>query len=328
MSKAADPERFRILQEQVNPRSTTGSLVFSDDPDGMVYHFKKTRAVSLVETEARELLRVREHMRPVIGVRAVELREYLEDERMLVTEQVAGGESLFNYLWNGSRRWGRRGAGSLSAQEVGALLGRWLRAYHDSMPTTTGRVQCHLASVAKGALDRLGRLEREACGFLGAEVVRSLRVYLGRMVDGPPDWEPWHVARVHGDFVLNNMLIGRDQDVRILDFADSREGLPLEDVARLWHQLWTMSQTSRCRARLLVPCMDALMDEYGAPPDLASSPLFTHLRCWNAICNLLTIALCMRSWGFLGRRLGRHLATVDQYWLDSIDWAGIAPVAP
>jgi len=130
-----------------------------------------------------------------------------------------------------------------------------------------------------------------------------------------------YVARIHGDFDLANILVDPQGGLYIVDFADTREGLALSDLVRLWHAVWAISELSQRRRRALQPFLEALIDGYGNLEVKTDSPLFLALRCWNALTLILSASMFGTMLGFSGNRALRQLAAVNRTWLESTDFS-------
>ncbi len=312
--------RAHVLRECHNPRSVTGLLFLDDDPQKEVLHFKRSTDASVLGLEVDELYRAEAVTQGVEGIRPLRIRSYLPEQGMLLTEYIRGGQTLFNYLWNGSSYLTWRRFSSPTPRELGTRLGRWLRAYHFSTqacPREPSLFTSHIARDARAKLDALCRHNRGCVDLENAEAIRS---YLSRAAEGGIPVEGQLAARIHGDLEPANIQIAKDGTVFVLDFADCRQGLAVEDFARLWHAIWAMSRVSSRRGRMLQPCLAALLAEYELTGGSLDSPALLLIRCWNALCALATISFVRDHIGFISRQAMRHLGNVQRAWLTSIEW--------
>jgi hypothetical protein len=311
-------ERFQFINEKRNPRSITGLLRCNGDAK-VLSHYKRANPTTL-EREMHELQRAEAVTRGIEGVYPIRVRTYLPEEGLLVTEYVQYGESLFNYLWNSSSWWNLRGFSYLSPAEICTCLGRWLRVYHASTLSTTGHIEPILQWIAESTRGKLRRLNTGAPGYLPSRTVEKIQKYVESAISSSTSWGMRYTTQIHGDMELSNSLITPRGTLYITDFADTREGLPWEDLVRCWHAIWTLSQLTPRHFHLLQPCLHILIAEYGESESILQSPLFTFLRCWNAVCNILTVITVRKRVGFSARRAGYQLARANKDWLISVKW--------
>jgi aminoglycoside phosphotransferase (APT) family kinase protein len=310
-------ERFEFITRRSNPRSFSGLLRLTDEPSGPLRHYKLAKDKEHLAREAKELFRVQRSLPPMAGIAPIRVCLYEPRHGLLVTEYVEDGGSLFNHLWNRSRWFQLRRLTPSKAAELGRRLGRWLWEYH-AVPSACVRSVGEVArTIAEDTLSKLKTLTILSSSLLTREVTKGIEEYLLDILRYPGSLGNRTIVRIHGDMELANALISRSGNVFILDFADTREGFPWEDVVRLWHSVWTMSQISPLRSRLLRPCADALLEGYGAKPGIVNDPLFGFIRCWNAVCNILMSVQIGKALGFTGRRAARRLAEINKNWLDA-----------
>jgi len=310
-------EEFALLRSHVNPRSTSGSVIALNDPLATVLHYKKA-STARIEREATEIVRAQRSTRDVAGIAPVQLRACDAAAGILVTYRIERAHSLFNYLWNGTSVWRMRSLTTNDISTIGLRIGSWLRAYHESSLRTIDDASPFVGLVAADIRRKLDVLQRDRPRSLDGRVIDRLRDYLAGVDAGVSSWSRCGVATIHRDMGFSNLLIDENGDLFVLDFADAREGLAWEDVARVWHGLWGISQLSARRARLLCPSMTHLLSAYGDGIDISSHPLFTFLRCWNAVTAILVHALFGQRLGVSGWNASRRIARVNQRWIASL----------
>ncbi len=300
-------------------RSTSGLLLVPDKGGGELLHYKRARDRENLVAEADELVRVATACRPVSGIRAVVLRMYEPREGLLITEYVEG-RSLFNFLWNSTRwfQWRKLSAGA--AANVGTRLGEWLREYHASTTNCLCRPADAVQAVANDALSKLATLKARSPRFLSASTSSAIEKYLSAIAINPHVLGSPKTTKIHGDLELVNTMVSQQGDLVVHDFADTREGLAAEDLARLWHAIWSMSQLSGTRRRILGPCLQALLTAYPASDAIVEEPCFVFLRCWNCICNILTFSFLAKVLGITGRSAAGRIAAVNRTWLQLRHW--------
>ena len=302
-----------------NPRSTTGILVNKEDLQGPQFHFKRFDSEEALERESSELRRALIRTKKVEHVQPIKVRNVEFEHRLLITEYIDDGESLFNYIWNGSRWWKRSAFGRCGAADLGKRLAIWLAAYHTSTTSSQPSPVAVLETVIDQVRRKLALAEQET-NCISTTLAENLRHYLDATEAMRDTWCYERTSHIHGDFVIGNMLIDSHGMLFVLDFADARVGFPREDFVRLWHEIWTISRLSPRRRRLLQPCLDALIDNYSISIDVQKDPLSLLLRCWNAVCNIRNAALSSRQIGFTATLASRRLAKVNARWLESVDW--------
>ncbi|MBN2021539.1 MAG: phosphotransferase [Pirellulales bacterium] len=311
------PDRLRVLSVSINPRSTSGTVAMRGAADESLFHFKRAEPEAIAR-EAAELSRAAAATRAVEGIASVRLRAHDSQRGVLVTHHVPAAQSLFNYVWNGTSPWRRRHVAGADLHRVGRRLGLWLRAYHDATHCPKMEITPHVARVVSEIHDKLDLIQREYPSHLPSHTLSRVSRYANEAAAQSSAWTTPGVARVHRDMDLANVLIQANGDMYVLDFGDSREGLPWEDLARVWNALWGISRVGRRRAAPLSPCLSALLESYGETENVVSHPLFRFLRCFNAITAVSTYLVSRDYIGFTSRRASRLLARVNQAWLDSL----------
>ncbi|NWN90431.1 phosphotransferase [Marinobacter adhaerens] len=275
LSKGQEQPKFRV-----NPRST--GIVSSTTYE------KHTLQQSLM-LEAQELERCQQlgiHTGHIFPVRLI---DFNEQENQLTTERVSGNE-LFLTIWNATYTIGRLRGHTLSGMDIIidriTELGRWLRKYHnssaDSLPKDSDgswmEAEFHrkIDDIRKSRLIPQAKLVKIEHKF-GSELSKLRQPgYLSANRAFP--------CRVHGDFLIYNILIDNQHNLHILDFGDTRISGNLEDVSRFYSSIWAIAQTNRTRRKLFGDLPQRFLRAYGVSPEVINTPYF---RC-NLVYNFLT----------------------------------------
>lgn len=267
-------------QVRVNPRST--GVVSSETYE------KHSMELSL-KSESEELARCREKKIQTDHIKTVEFISYDELENRLVTRKIVAQE-LFHTVWNPTCLLGRLKGNQLSNPEIVRAriveVGAWLRKYHESSSSglqsgSDGR-WLEAAFHEKIKIIRRNQLMPEA---KLAKIERMFGAELSKIK------QPGYLSdngafpcRVHGDFLIYNILIDCEQNLHVLDFGDTRISGNLEDVSRFYSGLWAISRTNRTRHKILGDLPRRFLEAYGVSPDISDNPYF---RC-NLAYNFLT----------------------------------------
>ncbi|SHK46174.1 Phosphotransferase enzyme family protein [Marinobacter antarcticus] len=265
---------------RVNPRST--GIISSTT-------YEKHTKHSSLKPEAQELARCQKlgiHTEHVFPVRLI---DFNEQENRLTTERISGNE-LFLTLWNPTYFFGRLRGHKLSGVETildrVTEVGRWLRKYHESSANSLpegsdgGWMEAafhrKIEDIRKSRLIPEAKLARIEYKF-GTELIKLKQ----------PDFLSSNGAfpcRIHGDFLVYNILIDSQKNLHVLDFGDTRISGNLEDVSRFYSSLWAIAQTNGTRRKLLGDLPQRFLKAYGVSPEIADTPYF---RC-NLVYNFLT----------------------------------------
>lgn len=297
------------------PHHTTAPCTHYPRSQGCVEHgiFAKSSRVPL-GIEAHELERCAQLNVRTEHVLPVQLVSFDREANTLETRFVAGG-SLFNLLWNTTGclgAWRRSSRLFPCVASRIAEVGQWLRLYHgttrqaaDPGPAIDWIVASYrrkLEVTRQRALlqpDLLAAFEKHGEALEGALKAAAR----------------FELATIHGDFTCYNMLVSPDGLLHVVDFADARVGLPLEDVARLWHQLAMLAATSGRRQRLLGEAAAALLRGYGLDEAVCEARDFQALRLYNVLTHLNSTSA---AWDYLGRGGRRAARRIDAV---ALDWA-------
>lgn len=264
----------------VNPRSTGISSQHT--------YIKHTTQFSL-KPEAQELARCRDLDIQTDHVKTVELINFNELTNNLTTRKVDGQE-LFQTIWNPTYLLGRLKGHQLPAPDTIRAriteLGSWLRKYHESSSSDLSKIPDGdwMEAAFRGKIDdiRKNRLISEANLIKIEKQFGKEFSNLSR-----PEYLAANRAfacRVHGDFILYNVLIDKQLNLHILDFGDTRVSANLDDVARFYSGLWAIASTNATRRKLFGDLPQRFLDAYGASPEIVETPYF---RC-SLVYNFLT----------------------------------------
>lgn len=266
---------------KVNPRSTGIS-------NSTTYE-KHTNERSL-KPEAEELLRCQtlgiqtEHVGPV------EILSFDERTNRLTTRK-ANAKELFHTVWNATYLLGRLKGHKLNDPDVVTSriveLGTWLRKYHDSSRTTHADGN---GSWLEGAFHRKIKDIRDD-RLLPEEKIQKIEKRFGKELEKLH--QPGYLAefnafpcKIHGDFIIYNVMVDEERNLHIVDFGDTRVSGNLEDVSRMYSSLWAIADTNRIRRRLLEGIPEQFLQAYGYSPDIVETPYFQCNLAYNFLVHL------------------------------------------
>jgi len=300
--------------KKVNPRST-GEL------NDSVY-VKHSDEINL-SNEATELARCSSLSLRTANIRIAEYVSYDVDNNVLSTKRIHGRE-LFLLLWNSTSILGMiRGKSKLLNFDLFSSrvseLGEWLRKYHESTSypdqgtETSAWLKDSFASkvngVRKNSLMPEKRINAIEKRFLGEFEYLGSPQYLAE--------NEVRFCRIHGDFIVYNMLMDDRERIHVIDFGDSRIGSNLEDVARFYSNLWAISQTSKWRQDRFLKVANRFLESYGLSAEIVETPFFKSLMAYNFLIHLYG-QFCMRG----------SLSFMSNYELGLITKAGLNWINP
>lgn len=266
-----------VATHHENPRST-GSM------DGDYY--RKTSSAVNFSAEADELARCAAlHLRTP-HVQPAELIDFDPESNTLTTKRIVGQE-LFLTLWNPTGLLGQLRGQHMPDRETLFQhieeLGEWLALYHASSrrpgPGTRGN-----PSLTTSFHQKLNELA--AARLLPRRQIERLRHRCIGPLGGTHDDTEGFSCRIHGDFIVYNLLLDQNLTLHVLDFGDTRIGNNLEDVARFYSQLWAMAQTSNERRHLFLPLLERFLLAYGLKPHITDTPCFQAMLAYNFVMHL------------------------------------------
>lgn len=300
----------RQIIKKINPRST------GEVSENLYTKFSKE--VDL-KYEAKELLRCADAGLYTKNIRTVKFVSYDEEKNLLSTKRIYGNE-LFLLLWNATSLLGiLRGKNKLINFDVASSrakeLGDWLSKYHRS----TSFTECN-AEVSdwlkKSFITKLQGIREN--NLLPEKKLRKIELHFLKEFDNLIHDEYLEknnvkICRIHGDFIIYNMLFDKEDNIHVMDFGDTRKGTNIEDVARLYSNLWAISQTSRLRKAKFLKMADNFLQAYGLKKDIVDTPFFKAVMAYNFLIHLYG-QFCMRD----------SLSFNSNYELSQITKAGIA----
>ena len=285
--------------------------------EGLAAHLKTSDTNLALEADV--LSRIQECKTP--GARPVRLLKYEPSDNVLITEYVAGN-SLFNELWNATSipayfSFRRRSCHGLVIESAS-----WLRGFHAATglrldPPAATRA---LDWVMTTAEQRMVAIRTSRRPVLSDADLQAIGAFMRRQFDAA-DRDRVQVCGIHGDYCPTNMIVDDTSAVVVLDFADTRTGLALEDVARLWSSIWEMGHCGIVRAHVFRSVLPAIVSAASATLD---EPAFRLLRAWNAVTRIHQYATVGHKLPYSTRQILKRLAAVNVQWLVRPDDGTIA----
>lgn len=262
----------------INPRS---SGLFDKDT-----YTKTTTEKSLI-VEADELMRCDSLSLNTDHVLSIKLVSFDETTNSLTTRFVSG-EDLFLSAWNPTSFLGRMRNKETMALSRISELGAWLAKYHaselysDKAESTADWLTTSFIKKLKYVRD-YNLLSKETVNKIEQQFVLEIQKIKS---DEYCKMNGVQFSRVHGDFVIYNMLLDKSNNVHILDFADTRIASSIEDIARFYQNILAISDTSSYRSQLFTKVLNDFLQAYGLPPETVESQYFKAIMCYNAIIHL------------------------------------------
>jgi Ser/Thr protein kinase RdoA (MazF antagonist) len=267
---------------RVNPRSTGVSTSTTYE--------KHTKQKSL-RYEAEELARCHQLKIQTEHVFTVQLLDFNEQDNRLITEKVLG-EELFHTIWNPTSLLGKLKGISFSDQDtvISRVIetGSWLRKYHESSAGSVpddangSRLEVQFRKkvddIRKNQLIPVSKLNQIENKF-SSELSKTYRKdYLAKNNAFP--------CRIHGDFLIYNMMIDRNKNLHVLDFGDTCISGNIEDVARFYSALFAIAKTNSIRNKLLGHLPSSFLQAYGLPVKIVETPYFQCNLAYNYLTHL------------------------------------------
>lgn len=284
--------------------------------------FVKTSQELNLGNEARELDRCRKLNIRTPHVSAVDIMNYDEKNNQLTTQTIPDGQSLYNKLWNESSFLARLAFKGLNPAVFYSRMneiGAWLRLYHDTTEyhDKEEQVSLHLFNAFKEKVAYIRTKKMLDEPFID---LLENRYYAEVKKIRDPEYQEENMIRfckVHGDFNVSNMIVDKDWNVFIGDFADTRIGTSIEDIGRFYELLFTMGQTNAQRKKLFINGIDSFLEGYGIPLKIHSSPFLKTVRAYNVVLFLVSEnyigpyvkRLYLTKWGL------RRILNVSLRWL-------------
>lgn len=282
-------EKNEIIKK-VNPRST-GEL--------SLQLYRKHSEEICLESEAEELKRCLQESLQTRHVHTAELISFDQEKNILSTRRINGDE-LFLTIWNPTSMLGKLRGYKL--QDVGLIssrikeLGSWLSLYHES--TRYPKDSSVIASwLHDSAISKLQGIREN--GLLADKKINRIEQRLLREIDKLNHEEylvknNLNFCKIHGDFIIYNMLIDNKRDIHIIDFGDTRVACNIDDVVRFYSNLWAISHTNHWRKSMFLRVANDFLTAYGLSSDIVETPYFKAMMAYNFLIHLYG-QFCMRD---------------------------------
>jgi len=267
----------------VNPRST-GEITSE------VYR-KHSKELTL-ENEADELSRCADLKIRTDHVLTTELVDYDKERNILTTKRIHGDE-LFLTLWNPTSLLGKMRGKKLSdsAQLCSRLveLGAWLARYHHTSSHQVCNADGAVAWLQSSLCSKVKQISDN--NLLPVSKLKKIEQYCFNEINNLKDSSylvnnKIEFCRIHGDFIVYNMLIDKQHNCHIIDFGDTRVAANIDDVARFYSNLWAISNTNRHRKSLFLSAANGFLASYGLPENIVETPYFKAMMAYNFLIHL------------------------------------------
>jgi len=299
----------------VNPRST-GELTAQT-------YCKQSKKGNL-DGEANELLRCEEQSLYTKHIFTAKLIAFNKEENSLTTKRINGNE-LFLSVWNPTSLLGKLRGQKLRKPDLLCArlveLGNWLSAYHRS--TCYSQEAEQAASWLRNAfLTKIKEIRDN--DLLSSIKLKKIDQCFVREIENltRPDYLVQnHIkfCRIHGDFIIYNMILDRELNLHIIDFGDTRIASNISDVVRFYSNLWAIAHTNASRKSLLLPVANDFLTAYGLPVNIVETPHFKTLMAYNFL-----IHLCgehrmrqLNLMSFTSRLELRQITKIGLNWIDN-----------
>jgi len=283
------PENNKTVKK-INPRST-GEIT------EQVYS-KQSEEISL-EREAEELERCALESLHTEHIYTAELVSFDKESNVLSTRRIIGDE-LFLTLWNPTSLLGKIRGKKL--RDVGLInsrikeLGSWLSIYHESSCCLDSNEQA-ASWLRASAVSKLEGIRDN--NLLGKRKINKIEQRLLSEIDklNSSDYlleNNIDFCKIHGDFIIYNMLIDPQNNIHIIDFGDTRVACNIDDVARFYSNLWAIAHTNRWRKSMFLSIANNFLVAYGLDIKIVETPYFKTMMTYNFLIHLYG-QFCMRD---------------------------------
>jgi hypothetical protein len=218
------------------------------------------------------------------------------DLEILVTERVRGltlGQLLHRRAvwWGGTR-------GDQQMEWIAEGVGRWLRRYQ-ALDSNSAPIS--IRDLRKYLDDRLRKLTARRWLRISARQRAALLDYFDARAGRLPASEVVQ-SRAHGDLNAENIIVGRHNEVGVVDFSMARPQPRLLDVTHLHMSLDVLRSRPWYRPATLVRMMSALVKHYD--PNLSpSEPMFEIMALQHGVARMVGLedaltpgSAALRSW--------------------------------
>jgi len=282
--------RLKDTTKKSNPRS-------SGEINDQIYR-KYSKEISL-EPEAKELARCADNSLNTSHIFTAKLVSFDKKNNLLATKRILGNE-LFLTLWNPTSLLGKlRGKKLQDIELINARiaeLGSWLSLYHDSSNYLDKNEQASLW-LERSFVSKLNGVKKNK--LMSSVKINKLERQLLGQVEAlyTPDFTKKNnckICKIHGDFIIYNLLIDKNNNIHVLDFGDTRIACNLDDVARFYSNIWAIAHTNHWRKGMFLDIANNFLTSYGLEPKVVETPYFKLMMAYNFIIHLYG-QHCMRD---------------------------------
>jgi len=282
--------RHRDTVKKLNPRST-GEI------NAQIYT-KHSEEICL-EQEALELERCTQQALHTKHIFTPELVSYDKSKNLLSTKLIVGNE-LFLTLWNPTSLLGKLRGKKLQDVELITSrlveLGSWLSMYHKSTSYPEDN-RLAMLWLRNSAIAKLNGIRDSK--LMAVKKINEIEQSLLNEIDNlkKPEYlvnNNIEICRIHGDFIIYNMIIDKQSNLHILDFGDTRIACNLDDVARVYSNLWAIAHTNNWRKSLFSSVANDFLMSYGLETSIVETPYFKSMMAYNFLIHLYG-QFCMRN---------------------------------
>jgi hypothetical protein len=232
------------------------------------------RVQRFLEREHRSTAAFHRHVQRGDEIGAVRPIACLPHHNAIVTEEVPG--EPFGGLVE------RATAPSPALLAIAERVGRWVRLYQEASPTDALVV---IAERRAYVDDRL----RALTGSILSEDVRSAVLAEFDAIAGEIGQATVPAVAIHADLSPENVLVGADGRVTVLDFTMAKTGSRAHDLSHLYFHFALRAARRRGRADLYRGVQSRILSGYD-PGLTAADPIF-RLSLWqHAVCDVAILA--------------------------------------
>lgn len=298
--------------KKINLRST-GEMT------DQVYN-KHSKTVSL-EQEAKELERCALESLHTRHIHVAELISYDKANNLLSTKRINADE-LFLTLWNPTSLLGKlRGKKLQNVDLISSRLGElgsWLSLYHKSTSYPEENTQA-ASWLYDSAVSKLNNIKVN--NLLANKKINKIKQCLLGEIDklNQTDYlvkNSINICRIHGDFIIYNMLIDKKIDIHIIDFGDSRIACNIDDVARFYSNLWAIANTNKWRKSMFLNVANDFLKAYGLDPEIVQTPYFKAMMAYNFLTHLYGQFRMQELLSFVSKMELNQVTRAGLKWID------------
>lgn len=294
------------------------TIVFTKSPSKT---HENTSHTDKLEVEADELLRCKSQNIQTRRVQTVKLIGFDKQKNELKTEFVQG-DSLFNYLWNGTSLYHRIFKTNELPEDIISIcreIGEWLRKYHDSSSDNQS-IEFSLETLKQSFGEKIeaNRKYRLLDEDLLDQVDSFCSIEFEKMRDKEYiQKQGIKICMIHADFACVNMMCNSLHQVYIHDFAEARIGTNFEDIGRFYEFLYGIAKTSTYRNKVIGRAMDAFVSGYGFDDGLEENTFFMAIRAYNCVLNSCAAYSQRPYLSFSSNLAAKRMTAASIRWLES-----------